>query len=297
MTTHALHSASALAPFPPPPSTEDVFDLPFHKTFIEHGGFGHVYVGDDEQTVHKIVDVRGSPLKVELARREVEHLSSLQGGDHVVRLLGSVFTKTDVIIVLERGYKDLQQSIMDDRCPRMEQVRPCFRQIADAVAYLHRNGVAHRDIKMENILVMRDCSDGSDPEVKLIDFDLSVSVIDLDQDGFSHAAGTPSFAAPEMMNNRRANPFFADRWSMGVVLYSLLFWDHPWEVAHRRDHSYEAFASSVLDGSTPFDALPIKCVKGLGQDHALVLNGLLHPTPQMRPSAGDVLSLVKELAW
>ncbi|OHT06098.1 hypothetical protein TRFO_26022 [Tritrichomonas foetus] len=95
--------------------------------------------------------------------------------------------------------------------------RRIFRQIVDAVNYLHTVAkVAHRDIKIENILLNEHC------DVKLSDFGFSHST-----DGLSGCSliktrcGSPCYASPELIKGQGYDEK-TDIWSLGVVLFAML---------------------------------------------------------------------------
>uniref|UniRef100_W5K337 non-specific serine/threonine protein kinase n=1 Tax=Astyanax mexicanus TaxID=7994 RepID=W5K337_ASTMX len=73
-----------------------------------------------------------------------------------------------------------------------EEARYFFRQITSAVLYCHTNGVVHRDLKLENILLDQDLN------VKLADFGLSNQY----QKGhfLQTFCGSPLYASPEIIN-------------------------------------------------------------------------------------------------
>ncbi len=96
-----------------------------------------------------------------------------------------------------------------------------FRQIVDAVAFLHKNGVAHRDIKLENILWTE-----SSNELKLTDFGLAKSVSLSDVEFMSTPCGTPSYVAPEIIKGQNYTQA-VDLWALGVVLYLLYVTNLP----------------------------------------------------------------------
>jgi serine/threonine protein kinase len=84
-------------------------------------------------------------------------------------------------------------------------------QVVEAVCYLHQMGVAHRDIKTENVIL------GSDGLVKLIDFGFATTVAK----GETHC-GTPNYMAPELFEKKGAyQPTKVDVWALGVLLYYL----------------------------------------------------------------------------
>jgi len=73
-----------------------------------------------------------------------------------------------------------------------ETVRFYAAQMALAIGYLHNKGIAHRDLKLENILV------DQDGYIKIIDYGLAKMLKDSDE--ISHSfCGTPEYLAPEMI--------------------------------------------------------------------------------------------------
>ncbi|MBQ2290087.1 MAG: serine/threonine protein kinase [Bacteroidaceae bacterium] len=85
-----------------------------------------------------------------------------------------------------------------------------FEQLLQAVAYIHRSGLVHNDIKPENILITR-----SDNDVKLIDFGLS----DSDAYYLARMLGcTKAYASPELLAREKEIDARSDIYSLGVVM-------------------------------------------------------------------------------
>jgi serine/threonine protein kinase len=93
--------------------------------------------------------------------------------------------------------------------------RYIFRQIADAVGFLHHNGLVHRDIKDENILI------DDKYKIKLIDFGSS-AMVDPQGKPFTLFLGTRQYAAPEILGKRAYYGKPADIWALGCCLYIIL---------------------------------------------------------------------------
>ena len=105
-----------------------------------------------------------------------------------------------------------------------EQARKWFRQLASALEYLHRHSVAHRDIKIENILI------DDDDNVKLCDFGFSkvIEKNSVQQDEQSTTfCGSLGYCAPEILLRTPYEPYKTDVWSLGVVLYKMVIGGMP----------------------------------------------------------------------
>lgn len=111
-----------------------------------------------------------------------------------------------------------------------------FSQVLEGVEYLHLHGVAHMDLKLENILI-----DTSQKQIKLIDFGQAyVFKSDGIVYGYNRISGTPEYMSPEMIDNvnKKVKKFLdapkIDIWCLGVVLYNMTYNRSPWELANPR---------------------------------------------------------------
>jgi len=108
------------------------------------------------------------------------------------------------------------------------RARVYFNQLIDAVGYMHRMGIIHRDLKAENVLLSTDLQ-----VIKLCDFGSSRDVFNphIRRTGspvhthrpstFEHYVGTPNFLSPEAISNTE-NDFVSDIWSLGCLFYQVL---------------------------------------------------------------------------
>ncbi|KAJ3274948.1 Kinesin-like protein kif22 [Terramyces sp. JEL0728] len=98
-----------------------------------------------------------------------------------------------------------------------------FAQIILACDYLHSNGLVHRDIKDENIVV------DAAYRIKMIDFGSTSTIPTRKEDYFQRYNGTPHFAAPEIVKGHRYKGPEAEIWALGVLLYTIIFGENPFQ--------------------------------------------------------------------
>ncbi len=109
-----------------------------------------------------------------------------------------------------------------------EAKRP-FSQIVSGVAYMHAQKIAHRDLKLSNIL-LKTLPDGS-IVILIADFGLS-RVVYRRRSGLlacKSYCGTPNYMAPELKHRQHYNAFDIDMYALGVMLFVLLQGCYPFD--------------------------------------------------------------------
>nr|XP_016930113.1 PAS domain-containing serine/threonine-protein kinase isoform X2 [Drosophila suzukii] len=124
-------------------------------------------------------------------------------------------------LVMEKHGSGMDLWTFIERRPLMDEKLGSyiFRQVADAVNYLHEQKILHRDIKDENIIIDHNFN------IKLIDFGSATFM----EEGkfFSTFYGTTEYCSPEVLaGNRYVGPEL-EIWALGVTLYVLMFFENP----------------------------------------------------------------------
>ncbi|KAI5899817.1 Pkinase-domain-containing protein [Schizophyllum commune H4-8] len=170
-----------------------------------------------------------------------------------------------------RPSHDLFECIESSKHKRLpeDRARYVFAQVVDAVHYLDSQGVAHRDIKDENILI------DSEYRVKLVDFG-SASVIDPSQPRpfYSQFYGTTAYAASEILKKQKYQAAPAEVWTLGVLLSFLLTGNSPFPTV-----------KEAVEGEIRLVDVPGLT---LGEDVRDLLRRCLDPDPKTRATIADV---------
>ncbi|KJA29193.1 hypothetical protein HYPSUDRAFT_32568 [Hypholoma sublateritium FD-334 SS-4] len=126
-------------------------------------------------------------------------------------------------------------------------IRTYLGQIADAMCFLHSQGIVHRDIKDENVVL------GPNGKCVLIDFGSSGLVR---KNGWDTFSGTLDYAGPEILRGERYYGKEQDVWAFGVVAYVLLVGECPFMTAAE---AQEGFLSPFANAAISLDE---RCADG-----------------------------------
>lgn len=162
------------------------------------GGFAVVKKGKEKKTgvavAVKVVDKSRYAAGDTSLEREIEVLSRV---DHpnCIKLLAVYITARKVYIVTElvSGGELLDRVTANGNYTEKDAAK-LIKQVLDGVAYLHSKGIVHRDLKLENMIMM---NEREDSPVKIADFGLS-KFFSSDQ-VLSTMCGSPQYVAPEVL--------------------------------------------------------------------------------------------------
>jgi len=205
----------------------------FHKLYklggvLGKGGFGTVFAAiRKKDKLHVAVK---EVYKAKIIKKtadgktplEVALMQQVRDVPGAIRILDWFEMSESFFIVMEKfTCQDLFDYISEHGPLKESKARMMFKQVLNTVLLCHNNGVLHRDIKDENILI-----DVQSKQLKLIDFGSGTYL----HDGlYNDFEGTRVYAPPEWIKYRRYTADGLTVWSMGILLHDLVCGDIPFE--------------------------------------------------------------------
>ncbi|KAJ5690281.1 Serine/threonine-protein kinase oca2 [Penicillium macrosclerotiorum] len=154
--------------------------------------------------------------------------------------------------VMEYAPFDLFAIVMTGKMTK-EEIACSFKQILSGVAYLHGMGLAHRDLKLDNVVV------NNRGIMKLIDFGSAVVFrypFENDIVPASGIVGSDPYLAPEVYDEKKYDPRPTDVWSLAIIFCCMTLRRFPWKQPRTTDNSYRLFVSTPTPGTPVPDADP-----------------------------------------
>ncbi|KAI8330647.1 kinase-like domain-containing protein [Chlamydoabsidia padenii] len=259
---------------------------------LGRGAYANVYLAQDLHSSNWIA-IKSLPPCLNAKQRLLQrteiglHARLSSTHPHIIRLHKVIRTPTDdalsTHLVLEYGPEgDLFTAITEHQLyvNQPVMIRHVFLQLIDAVRHCHQNGVYHRDLKSENILVF-----DKGWTVKLGDFGLATT----DPISKDYGCGSTFYFSPECqgdLDDQRLGYATApnDIWSLGIILINLTTGRNPWHRASVHDPTFRMY---MMDSSLLMTMLPTLTV----ELHA-ILKQMLSIDPLQRMSLDALESAI-----
>lgn len=223
----------------PPETTTDFYKI---GRMLGKGAFGKVNLGM-HKLARKLVAIKSINkqfLNDERSRRKVmQEVSIIKRTRHpnVVKLYETFESDKHILFSMEMcAGGDLLNYVRKRRKLKEPIAKILFKQIIEAIGYIHTRNIVHRDIKLDNILL-----DGKG-NVKIGDF--GVSRLYIEGQLMKEQCGTPAYIAPEILEDKGYKGYGVDIWSAGVVLYSMLYGSVPFKA-----NNMEELHAMIMSGN------------------------------------------------
>lgn len=189
------------------------------------GAFSKVYQAIDVPTGHQVaVKVMDKSMITtrnwrRLVEKELE-IMSIISHPNICHFYRMVESDTKVCLVMELGDNQTLSKVLS-KCQdkKMDEKTAAIflKELANTVAYLHKEGICHRDLKLSNVIV------GHNQKIKLIDFGFAEN----NPGKLKESCGTLSYMAPELIKKQEYVGKKVDIWALGVILFRLVTGKFP----------------------------------------------------------------------
>ena len=241
---------------------------------IKSGGFAQVYLGENVLN-KKLVAIKKTDIKnfsteeIFNLTREGKLISNLNH-PNIIKIYCYYAYDNYLYNVMEYAKGgELTQYINNTKEIPENKIKSIFKQIYDAVKYIHNKNIIHRDLKTNNIVFL----DEEKTKVAIIDFGISSTF----SGGDVLNAGTLRYLPPEAFEENNRNSISFDMWALGVILYILNFKTFP----------FDGKSSSHIKKSIIYE--PVNYPKNLKIRKTLLnlINKLLEKDCNLRISTAD----------
>jgi serine/threonine protein kinase len=259
------------------------------ETLIARGGTSSVFRARDVVLARDVavkVFRGGSEALLDQAREELRVLAGIGGHHGIVSVLDAGIDESSPedprpFLVMELAQGRSVRDLIDEGSLTPEIIGGIAFEIAEALEYVHRHGIVHRDVSPANILLVDYGSEFSRPRARLTDFGLAVDGDTFlpPDDGF--VDGTVPYLSPEQVLAARLTPA-SDLYSLGLVLIECFSGIRVFPGSDGRAAAARIGAEPEIPKAVP------KPWRGL-------LASLIRENPALRPTDLEVLGAVRQI--
>lgn len=249
---------------------------------------GKTLIHTEYSLLSMLIDVEGviqcHGLFKDKAQEEIDH-----SGERKIVFSGN--SKQRVSLVLDclypheykpdsKKYVNLQKYVVQEKQLSEKTSLKIFYHIVRVVEELHKRNIVHRDLKLGNIIL--DCETKM---VTLINFGLGEHLLN-DYHLLMDQCGSPAYLSPEILSGNPYQGKPSDIWSLGVVLYTMVYGQFPFY-----DPDPRSLLNKIRNGrfSVPSDLIQVS------QGTIDLISKMLSQNPKTRLTASQALNAIKEI--
>lgn len=235
----------------------------YYTDYIAQGSFSRIYRG------YRIIDRK--PVAIKELTRVIDdkyiksEISLMENLEHknILKLYEVIRHKNNIYLILEYcNQGDLSLYI---NSKNVKYNLSYIYQIICALKYLYEKKIIHRDIKPQNILI-------NNNEIKICDFGFAKKY--KENDLINTFCGSPLYMAPEILKFNEYSEK-ADIWSLGVIIFEILFKHHPYPSINKHD---------LIKNIKSNDSIKIPKNKNINSSLINLLEGILNKDDKSRLS-------------
>eukprot|EP01084_Bolivina_argentea_P311197 538636_1 len=220
-------------------------------------------------------------------KNEIQIMNTLSDHGNICKLHDTYEDRNYIYLILDfLSGGELYGKIEEFEELEERHAQDITKQILSAIDYMQQHLVAHLDLKPDNILFVS--GSWPDARIKIIDFG-EARVLTDEQERLDQKIGTPYYMAPEIIREVPYLPFPADMWSVGVIIFCMLFGFVPFH-AEEEEQIFEnikkGFKNEIIDGYGAFFPKDIP----ISEDAMDIISGLLTSDPSQRLTCDECLS-------
>jgi serine/threonine-protein kinase len=256
----------------------DVYEI---KSILGAGGMGQVFEAHDRLLNRRVaIKAQWPDVKGHGVRKEAQALAAIRHPSMITIYALGVHRGVEYV-VMERLH-GVPLDVQIDRRLRtrvpftVREVLELLVGIADGLAAVHRGGVAHRDVKPENVMLA--------PGGRVILMDFGIVMPEFSAAPSETISGSPNYMAPETIRGevQRGNAFLVDIYALGVIGFELLTGELPYDRGDVRGTLIAHLTMPVPDVSDRRDDVPPKLAK--------IVADLMSKEPDERPQSMESIA-------
>lgn len=208
--------------------------------------------------------------KMVMFERKIQIQTKLRN-NYIIRVFDVIFDSSFIYTITEYCPNgELYDYIISKKALEEDEAKVLFKGIVKGIAYLHKNNIAHRDVKPENILL----DSSNNPKIRNFWLSNHINGDNL----LKTPCGSLFYAAPEVISGLKYDGKKSDIWNLGVLLYTMVTGLLPW----KETTNTILLIKEIINAEYIIPRTVSPCLSQL-------ITSLLNKNPKARPSAQQIL--------